>query len=174
MLYRDPPDHTRLRAAVSRTFTPRAMDAWRPRIQQLVEELLDRVQGAGAMDVIADLAAPLPVAVIGELLGVPWTIARASWDSPPTSRGASMRCRCLPTVSWSNGAGRPAACWAPTSATSPPRADASRRMTGSRRRRASGAASGGTGSSFSSVGVASRHHVLQDAAAALHNAAAGQ
>jgi hypothetical protein len=71
MLYRDPPDHTRLRAAVSRTFTPRAMDAWRPRIQQLVEELLDRVQGAGAMDVIADLAAPLPVAVIGELLGVP-------------------------------------------------------------------------------------------------------
>jgi hypothetical protein len=49
MLYRDLPDHTRLRAAVSRTFTPRAMDAWRPRIQQLVEELLDRVQGAGAM-----------------------------------------------------------------------------------------------------------------------------
>jgi cytochrome P450 len=71
MLYRDPPDHTRLRAAVSRTFTPRAMEAWRPRIQQVVDERLDRVQGAGAMDVIADLAAPLPVAVIGELLGVP-------------------------------------------------------------------------------------------------------
>jgi cytochrome P450 len=71
MLYRDPPDHTRLRAAVSRTFTPRAMDAWRPRIQQLVDELLDRVQDAGAMDVIADLAAPQAVAVVGEILGVP-------------------------------------------------------------------------------------------------------
>jgi hypothetical protein len=71
MLYRDPPDHTRLRAVVSRTFTPRAMEVWRPRVQQLVDELLDRVQDTGAMDVIADLAAPLPVAVIGELLGVP-------------------------------------------------------------------------------------------------------
>jgi hypothetical protein len=70
MLYRDPPDHRRLRAAVSRAFTPRAMETWRPRVQ-LVDELLDRVQDAGAMDVIADLAAPLPVAVIGELLGVP-------------------------------------------------------------------------------------------------------
>jgi pimeloyl-[acyl-carrier protein] synthase len=47
------------------------MEVWRPRVQQLVDELLDRVQDAGAMDVIADLAAPLPVAVIGELLGVP-------------------------------------------------------------------------------------------------------
>jgi cytochrome P450 len=71
MLYQDPPDHTRLRAAVSRAFTPRAMEAWRPRIEQVVDELLDRVQGTGAMDVIADLATPLPVAVIGELLGVP-------------------------------------------------------------------------------------------------------
>ena len=71
MLYRDPPDHTRLRAAVSRAFTPRTIETLRPRIQQLVDELLDRVQDAGAMDVIADLAAPLPVAVIGELLGVP-------------------------------------------------------------------------------------------------------
>ena len=71
MLYRDPPDHTRLRAAVSRAFTPRVVEALRPRIQQLVDELLDRVQDAGTMDVIADLAAPLPVAVIGELLGVP-------------------------------------------------------------------------------------------------------
>jgi cytochrome P450 len=71
MLYQDPPDHTRLRAVVSRTFTPRAIETLRPRIQQFVDELLDRVQNAGRMDVIADLAVPLPVAVIGELLGVP-------------------------------------------------------------------------------------------------------
>jgi cytochrome P450 len=71
MLYRDPPDHTRLRAVVSRAFTPRTIETLRPRIQQLADELLDHVQDAGAMDVIADLAAPLPVAVIGELLGVP-------------------------------------------------------------------------------------------------------
>jgi cytochrome P450 len=71
MLYRDPPDHTRLRAAVGRAFAPRTVEALRPRIQALVDELLDRVQGTGRMDVIADLAAPLPVAVIGELLGVP-------------------------------------------------------------------------------------------------------
>jgi cytochrome P450 len=76
MLYRDPPDHTRLRAAVSRAFTPRRVEALRPRIQRLVDELLDRVRDTGRMDVIADLAAPLPVAVIGEVLGVPpedWT-----------------------------------------------------------------------------------------------------
>ncbi len=71
MLYRDPPDHTRLRAAVSRAFTPRTIETLRPRIQQLVDELLGHVQDAQAMDVIADLATPLPVAVIGELLGVP-------------------------------------------------------------------------------------------------------
>jgi cytochrome P450 len=71
MLYRDPPDHTRLRAAVSRAFTPRTVEALRPRIQTLVDELLDRVHDAGTMDIIADLAAPLPVAVIGDLLGVP-------------------------------------------------------------------------------------------------------
>jgi cytochrome P450 len=71
MLYQDPPDHTRLRAAVSRAFTPRAMEVWRPRIQQLVDELLDRVHEAGAMDVVADLAAPLAVTVVGEVLGVP-------------------------------------------------------------------------------------------------------
>jgi cytochrome P450 len=84
MLYRDPPDHTRLRAAVSRAFTPRTVEALRPRIQQIVDGLLDRVQGTGRMDMIADLAAPLPVAVIGELLGVPpedWTtLTRLSAD----------------------------------------------------------------------------------------------
>jgi len=71
MLFRDPPDHTRLRGLVSRAFTPRVVDVMRPHIQEIVDGLLDRVEGAGAMDVIEDLAYPLPVTVICEMLGVP-------------------------------------------------------------------------------------------------------
>jgi cytochrome P450 len=71
MLFRDPPDHTRLRALVSRAFTPRVIEGLRPRIQQIVDGLLDRVRDAGHMEVIADLAYPLPVTVISEMLGVP-------------------------------------------------------------------------------------------------------
>lgn len=71
MLMRDPPDHTRLRALVNKAFTPRVIEGMRPRIQSIVDRLLDRVQGARAMDVIEDLAYPLPVTVICEMLGVP-------------------------------------------------------------------------------------------------------
>ena len=71
MLFRDPPDHTRLRGLVSRAFTPRVVEVMRPHIQEIVDGLLDRVHGAGAMDVIEDLAYPLPVTVICEMLGVP-------------------------------------------------------------------------------------------------------
>jgi cytochrome P450 len=71
MLFRDPPDHTRLRSLVSRAFTPRVIDGMRVHIQELVDNLLDRVEDAGAMDLIADLAYPLPVTVICEMLGVP-------------------------------------------------------------------------------------------------------
>ena len=71
MLFQDPPDHTRLRALVSRAFTPRVVDVMRPHIQEIVDGLLDSVDGARAMDVIEDLAYPLPVTVICEMLGVP-------------------------------------------------------------------------------------------------------
>ena len=71
MLMRDPPDHTRLRALVNKAFTPRVIEGMRTHIQTIVDRLLDRVQGAQAMDVIADLAYPLPVTVICEMLGVP-------------------------------------------------------------------------------------------------------
>jgi len=70
MLFRDPPDHTRLRALVSRAFTPRAVEEMRARIQGIVDALLDHAQDVGRMDVIADLAYPLPVIVICEMLGV--------------------------------------------------------------------------------------------------------
>jgi cytochrome P450 len=67
----DPPDHTRLRALVSNAFTPRMIRGLGPRIQTIVDELLDRVQEAGRMDLIADFAFPLPAIVIAEMLGLP-------------------------------------------------------------------------------------------------------
>jgi cytochrome P450 len=70
MLTSDPPEHTRLRLIVSRAFLPRAVEALRPHIQQITDELLDGVQHPGAMDIIQDFAYPLPVIVIAELLGV--------------------------------------------------------------------------------------------------------
>ncbi len=71
MLFRDPPDHTRLRNLVNRAFTARVVENLRPRIQQIVDQRLDRVQDNKKMDLIADLAYPLPVTVICEMLGVP-------------------------------------------------------------------------------------------------------
>jgi cytochrome P450 len=71
MMFLDPPDHTRLRSLVSQAFTPRMVESLRPRIQSLVDELLDAVVEKGEMDVLADLAYPLPTVVICELLGVP-------------------------------------------------------------------------------------------------------
>ena len=72
MLVSDPPDHTRLRALVSKAFTPRMVEQLRPRIVAVVGELLDRIAERQApVDLIAELAYPLPVVVIAELLGVP-------------------------------------------------------------------------------------------------------
>jgi cytochrome P450 len=71
MLDRDPPDHTRLRALVSKAFTQKALERLRPHIQQIVDGLLRRVEGKGTMDLIEEFAYPLPVQVICEMLGVP-------------------------------------------------------------------------------------------------------
>lgn len=71
MLFKDPPDHTRLRTLVNKAFTPRVVEQLRARIRQIVDELIDEVGGRGEMDVIADFAYPLPVRVIAEMLGVP-------------------------------------------------------------------------------------------------------
>jgi cytochrome P450 len=71
MVTENPPDHTRLRRLVSRAFTFRRVEMLRPRIAELVDEHLDRMAELGEVDVMAELAFPLPVAVIGELVGVP-------------------------------------------------------------------------------------------------------
>jgi cytochrome P450 len=71
MLFLDGREHARLRGLVNKAFTPRVVDRFRPHMERLTNDLLDRVQGQGRMDVIADLAFPLPVTVIAVLLGVP-------------------------------------------------------------------------------------------------------
>ncbi|MFI4986507.1 MAG: cytochrome P450 [Alphaproteobacteria bacterium] len=70
-VFRDPPDHTRLRAAMNRAFLPGAVLRLTPAIEALVDGFIDRAAAKGTMDVIGDFAYPLPVAVIGKLLGVP-------------------------------------------------------------------------------------------------------
>jgi hypothetical protein len=71
MLQQDPPNHTRLRKLVSKAFTPRAVESWRPRVRAIVEERLAPALAAGEMDVVRDLALPVPATLICELLGVP-------------------------------------------------------------------------------------------------------
>jgi pimeloyl-[acyl-carrier protein] synthase len=71
MLFMDAPAHTRLRGLASAAFTPRRVEVLRGHIQEIADDLLDRVQARGTMDIIADFAAPMPAIVTAEMLGVP-------------------------------------------------------------------------------------------------------
>jgi cytochrome P450 len=71
ILQRDPPDHGRLRNVIVQAFTARRVGDMRPRIQQIVDELIDRLKPQGHMDLIADFAFRLPVTVICDMLGIP-------------------------------------------------------------------------------------------------------
>jgi cytochrome P450 len=71
MLQADPPTHTRLRKLVAKAFTPRAVEAWRPRARVLVAELLDEALAAGEADLVAGLALPVPATLICGMLGIP-------------------------------------------------------------------------------------------------------
>ena len=71
MLQQDPPDHTRLRGLVVKAFTARRVEDMRPRIQQIVDQTLDRVIDQGHMDLIEDFAYRLPVTIICDMLGIP-------------------------------------------------------------------------------------------------------
>jgi cytochrome P450 len=88
-LFLDPPDHTRLRKLVSKAFVPKVIKALEPDITALVDSLLDKVAAAGHFEVIADLAYPLPVAVICRLLGVPLE------DEPKFSRASALLAQAL-------------------------------------------------------------------------------
>ena len=71
MLHHDPPDHTRLRSLVSKAFTPRAVRELHPRVEHIVDELLNDLEGRDRFDLIEKFAYPMPVTVIAEMLGVP-------------------------------------------------------------------------------------------------------
>jgi hypothetical protein len=99
MLMQDPPNHTRLRRLVSRAFTPPSIERLRPHVTELVDSMLDAIEARGALDVIADLARPLPSTIICEMLGVPladrpsftdWT-AQITHLLAPQTLGAEMR-----------------------------------------------------------------------------------
>src|SRR5690242_2885220 len=101
LISKDPPDHRKLRNLVNQAFTPRAVARLSDRITQITQELLDQVREQGKMDVVADIAFPLPAKVIAEMLGVPpedWNIfqrwARIGDSEPPRARqeaGRNMR-----------------------------------------------------------------------------------
>ncbi len=95
MLFVDPPVHTRLRGLVSKAFTARRMEALRPRIEAIVDALIDRVAGQGGMDVIRDFAHRLPVTVICDMLGMPES------DRGPFLEESTVRGRILDPVALS-------------------------------------------------------------------------
>lgn len=71
VVFRDPPDHTRIRRLFAPAFTPKALAALEPRVIRLVDSLLDRCVDRGGVDVVDDFGAALPVQLIGDMLGVP-------------------------------------------------------------------------------------------------------
>ncbi|MGA5821769.1 cytochrome P450 family protein [Kitasatospora sp. NPDC094028] len=99
LLNMDPPDHTRIRRLVSQAFTPRRVAALHAPVERIADQLLDKIEPLGRADLIADYAAPLPITVICDLLGVPedarqdfraWTDALITPDParPEQARGA--------------------------------------------------------------------------------------
>ena len=100
MLEMEPPDHTRLRGLVAKEFTPRRVESLRARIGELVDGLLAPIAERGEADLVAELAEPLPVAVIAELLGFPeadrhllrpWSNDIVSLYEPEPEPGAAER-----------------------------------------------------------------------------------
>lgn len=70
LLRQDPPKHRQLRRLVSHAFTPRMIESLAPKIEEITKSLLDEAEKKGKMDIVADLASPLPIVVIAEMLGV--------------------------------------------------------------------------------------------------------
>ncbi|CAL9615238.1 Cytochrome P450 107B1 [Streptomyces sp. enrichment culture] len=95
MLFSDPPKHTRLRRIVGNTFTPKRVEALRPRVQKIVDDLLDRCPTAESFDLLPEFCFPLPLQVICELLGVPENERRQAqeWSSTVAQTGFGPEAR---------------------------------------------------------------------------------
>jgi cytochrome P450 len=98
MVATDPPGHTRLRKLAAKAFPPNTSERLRPRIEQITVSLIDQMQPHGRADLIEAFAAPLPVTVISELLGVPepdrdnlrtWSAASFNEEDPATRQTAT-------------------------------------------------------------------------------------
>ncbi|MGU3503042.1 cytochrome P450 [Mycobacterium sp. C31M] len=100
-LFLDPPDHTRLRKLAQQAFAPRVVRALEPEVDTLVDRLLDAIAERGNADLIADLAYPLPVAVICRMLGVPVE------DEPKFSWAAGLVAQSLDPIMSITGAPDP-------------------------------------------------------------------
>jgi len=92
MLFSDPPDHTRLRRIVGRAFTMRRVQGLRPWIEEATDRLLDRIEPGAVTDAVDAVASPLPISVIGALLGVPAERHEdfRAWNAIFTSVDATM------------------------------------------------------------------------------------
>ncbi|MHA7957052.1 cytochrome P450 [Streptomyces sp. L500] len=96
LVFMDPPEHTRVRALVAKSFTPRIVEALRPRIRRLAAELTAELTATDPADLVGGFAAPFPILVISELLGVPradrpWFRERAVDLQQATSSRAARR-----------------------------------------------------------------------------------
>ncbi|HSE32108.1 MAG TPA: cytochrome P450 [Pyrinomonadaceae bacterium] len=100
MLFLDPPQHSRLRKLLNKEFTPHMIQRMRPRIQQVVNDLLDQVAGKTEMEFMSEFANPLPVRVIAEMLGIPggdqrdfqiWSDDLANFFGNPTATVETAR-----------------------------------------------------------------------------------
>jgi len=93
MLNSDPPEHSRLRQVTSRAFAPRRIEALRPRVAEIVSDLLDKIEPQGHADLMRDFAIPLPMLVVSELLGIPRTDNESvlAWTQVIRESGSSGR-----------------------------------------------------------------------------------
>jgi cholest-4-en-3-one 26-monooxygenase len=99
LLTMDPPDHARYRNLVSKWFTPRTVKVWEPKVQAVTRDVLDKAAAKGEIDFVADVSAPITIAVIALMLGVPeedwhllfrWTNEIIAPEDPEFQRGRSV------------------------------------------------------------------------------------
>ncbi|HXZ85299.1 MAG TPA: cytochrome P450, partial [Myxococcota bacterium] len=96
LLTMDPPEHRSYRAVTAKQFTPRMVQHWEPKVQHITREILDRASEKGTCDFVQDVAAPITIAVIAEMLGVPgddwrllfkWTNETIAPEDPEFQQG---------------------------------------------------------------------------------------
>jgi len=100
ILRRDPPKHKQMRSIVAKAFTARFVGAMEPRIRKIAEELLDRAAGAGSLEVVGDLANPLPVIVIAEMLACRQATGRCLRAGRTISSETTIRDICSVRRKW--------------------------------------------------------------------------